>query len=195
MWITLLQKWRNRLVLECCKIYGFHSGVAEDSVGCGTQLLGKNIPTFLHELLDHHNPSKHQEVPSQWYFIISLKTWVFLRFEGLTVVLLRIRVFWDVPLSLGKLLWRVIMPSSSWSSSPVLGVLDAHDDVMLSCCTSTLWCFEGTVILQAVGNYLFSNTPSHPRSFESSAALLWDPKTYLSIPPHIFNTKEHRLNR
>jgi hypothetical protein len=88
------------------------------------------------------------------------------------VVLLKIQVHWDVP-SLGRSLamfLRVIMPSSSWSSSPVLGVPDVDDDV-LCCCTSTLSRFEGSVV-QDVAICLSDDTPLHPRSSESSAALL-----------------------
>lgn len=47
MWIALVQKWRNRLVLERRKVYGFRSGAAaERSVGRDALSLGKNIATF-----------------------------------------------------------------------------------------------------------------------------------------------------
>lgn len=61
MWTALMQKWRNRLVLERHKVYGFRCCTAECSVGCDAVLVGKNVATFLRGLLDHH-PWKHQEV-------------------------------------------------------------------------------------------------------------------------------------
>ena len=104
------------VVLVSRKIWGSHSGIAEDSsiLGCATVSLGRLFLMFL----------------------------------------------------------RVIMPSSSWSNSPVLAVPDADNDV-LCCRTGTARCFEGTLVPQDVATCLFSNMPSHPSSFESSAALLW----------------------
>jgi hypothetical protein len=100
------------------------------------------------------------------------------RSTDLTQALLKIQVFQDLQLCHWADYTRCIEGSClHLHGRPVqcLECLNAHEGVRLCCCISTIWCFEGIVILQGVRNYLFNSSPKHPRSFEYSAALLWEP--------------------